>query len=212
MRNSRPPKKFVTRGEKASARAQLDMLKNPWSGDSEFEKFQEEEKKSERPIRDAAKKVYVGWGGLALGGKSGQQKAENWNEALDKIETPKKGDSKALKVAKGLARATPVPLVATALTSGMVPVAVYPALKGSSELIRTIGSQAKKKADERKDVKVLAKSTRPGASLYEQRAGEIVRNKYTARGLKQEEIDKKKYGAQPTTYSSTTETKKFRKK
>lgn len=211
MRNSRPPKKFVTRGEKASARAQLDMLKNPESGDSEFEKFQQQRRREETPIRDAAKKVSIGWNTYATtGGKSGRSKAVDWNEKLDKIEITKKSDSPATKVAKSIARATPIPSVATALTSGLLPVFTHPVIRGGSDLAETISGEMKKRRTEKRDVKIIAKSDRPNASIYEEQAGDIVRNKYTQRGIKQEDIDKQKYGAATTTYSSST--KKFRKK
>jgi len=90
----------------------------------------------------------------------------------------------------------------------MTPIVVYPELRGAGDFVETVVSESRKNKDYRKDVKVLAKSNRKDASLYEQRAGEIVRAKYEARGLKQEDIDKQKYGAQQTTYASNQKTLK----
>jgi hypothetical protein len=203
-----PNKKRVTRGEKLSAKAELEMLSNPWSGDAGLEAFQEQQRRQERPVLDAAKKMRLGWSGLALGGKNGRSKAENWNELTNKMETPTSLDSKAVKALKVIGRATPIPLVAGAVASGMTPIIVYPELRGAGDFVETVVSESRKNKDYRKDVKVLAKSNRKDASLYEQRAGEIVRAKYEARGLKQEDIDKQKYGAQQTTYASNQKTLK----
>jgi len=197
----KPP---VKRGERLAAKAEIDMLMNPESGDLEFEKFQQQRRSEETPIRDAAKKVYLGWNTYATtGGKSGKAKADDWIEKADKIEKTQKSDSPATKVAKSIARATPIPQMVTALTSGLLPVFTHPAIKGGSELIETISGEMKKRRTVKKDAKVIAKSNRPNASLYEEQAGDIVRNKYTQRGMKQEDIDKQKYG------SSSSYTYKF---
>jgi hypothetical protein len=194
----KPPLK---RGERLAAKAEIDMLMNPESGDLEFEKFQQQRRSEETPIRDAAKKVSIGWNTYATtGGKSGRSKAVDWNEKLDKIEITKKSDSPITKVAKSIARATPIPSVTTALTSGLLPVFTHPVIRGGSDLAETISSEMKKRRTVKKDAKVIAKSNRPNASLYEEQAGDIVRNKYTQRGIKQEDIDKQKYG----TNSSST--------
>ena len=197
----KPP---VKRGERLAAKAEIDMLMNPESGDPEFEKFQQQRRREDTPIRDAAKKVYLGWNTYATtGGKSGKAKADDWVEKADKIEKTQKSDSPATKVAKSIARATPIPQIVTALNSGLLPVFTHPAIKGGSELIETISGEMKKRRTVKKDVKVIAKSNRPNASLYEEQAGDIVRNKYTKRGLNQEDIDKQKYG------SSSSSTYKF---
>jgi hypothetical protein len=197
----KPPLK---RGERLAAKAEIDMLMNPESGDLEFEKFQQQRRREDTPIRDAAKKVYLGWTTYATtGGKSGKAKADDWIEKIDKIEKTQKSDSPATKVAKSIARATPIPQMVTALNSGLLPVFTHPAIKGGSELIETISGEMKKRRTVKKDVKVIAKSNRPNASLYEEQAGDIVRNKYTQRGIKQEDIDKQKYG------SSSSSTYKF---
>ena len=194
----------VKRGERLAAKAEIDMLMNPESGDPEFEKFQQQRRREDTPIRDAAKKVYLGWNTYATtGGKSGKAKADDWIEKIDKIEKTQKSDSPATKVAKSIARATPIPQMVTALNSGLLPVFTHPAIKGGSELIETISGEMKKRRTVKKDVKVIAKSNRPNASLYEEQAGDIVRNKYTQRGLNQEDIDKQKYG------SSSSSTYKF---
>jgi hypothetical protein len=214
MRNAKPPKKFVTRAEKRTAKVEIESLSNPYSGDLGFEAFQENRKKEHTPVLDAAKKMRIGWNALALGGKDGRAKAEAWNELTNKMEIPKKDDPGVVKAIKYVARATPVPVIAGAIATGMKPIAVYPSIKGSSDFIDTVSRAAKMKRDVKKDVKVLAKSSRPGASEYQKKAGDIVRSKYEARGYKQEEIDRQKYGASltPTTYALSEKTKKFKKR
>jgi hypothetical protein len=203
MKAKRKPTK-TTRGERLAAKAEIDMLTNPQSGDPEFEAYQEERKKKFRPVREALKKVHLGWNTYATtGGKSGKAKSDDWIEKADKIEKTQKSDSPATKVAKSIARATPIPQIVTALNSGLLPVFTHPAIKGGSELIEAISSEMKKRRTFKQDIKAIARGNKPNATDYEKSRSELLRLNYEKRGINREESDKQRYYGKtdPTTYS-----------
>lgn len=193
----------VTKGERMSAKAELDMLKNPNSGDPEFEAFQEAQRKRYRPVRRALKDTKLVWNALAsFPGKRDPNDARVWKEQLDKVEVIKKDDPTLLKIGKAIARATPVPVVTTAITSGGLPLLTWPSVEGASDVAWAMGRNIRNKINEKKDVKAIARGNKPGASVYDKRRAELVRSKWEKRGLDQEERDRKKYGMdKPTTYS-----------
>lgn len=203
MKAKRKPTK-TTRGERMAAKAELDMLKNPQSGDPEFEAYQEERKKKFRPVREALKNTKLTWNALAsYPGKTDPNDARRWGEALDKVEVIKKDDPTLLKVGKAIARATPIPVVTTAVTTGGIPLATWPALEGVADVARAIGGNIKKKKEAKQDIKAIARGNKPDATVSEKRRSELLRSKYEKRGIEREERDKQRYYGKtdPTTYS-----------
>ena len=204
----KPPKKRLTRGEKASARVELESIKNPWSGDAGFESFQSSLRKEERPVRRALKDIKLEWKGRGL--SFSQDKGE-WSDLNRAMQEKKPDDNFLKKAAKDIARVTPIATLASAAASGTLPYLIYPSLSGSKRVVEAISNNARGRREERRDVKILAKANRPNASLSEQKRGETVRSKYEKRGEMQEQRDMKKYGVDVTTYGQL-EPKKLKKK
>ena len=189
----------VTKGEKRAAKAELGMLKNPQSGDPEFEAFQEAQRKKHRPVREAMKDVRFEWDGLALALSPDKG---YWNEYESKIQDIRPDDNMLQKVARTAARVTPAAVLTSAAQSGAVPYAIWPTFKGSSDVAKAVGGNIRKKIAEKKDVKAIARGTKLESSDAEKKRAELVRARLEKRGMEQEERDRKKYGLdKPSTYS-----------
>lgn len=203
MKAKRKPTK-TTKGERMSAKAELDMLKNPQSGDPEFEAYQEKREKKNRPVLDALKKTKLVWNALAdYPGPTDPNDPRRWAEALNKVEVIKKDDPALLKIGKAIARATPVPVVTTAITTGGIPLLTWPSVEGTADVARAIGGNIRKKKEAKQDIKAVARANKPNATTSEKNRGELVRAKYEKRGLEQEERDKQRYYGKQSPYTLT---------